>query len=67
MKSAIEYISEQVNISLVEEQELSPKQKEYRDFFGNALKKFKVDSPADFKSDADKKEFFNWVSDNWKG
>jgi len=67
MKTLIEYIVEHIHISLLEDDELSDKQKEYRDFFNKALKKFKVDSPADFKSDEDKKEFFDWVSNNWKG
>ena len=40
---------------------------EYEKFFKSALKKFKVDSPADFKDDAKKKEFFNYVDKNYKG
>ena len=39
---------------------------EYQKFFQSALKKFKVDSPADFKDDAKKKEFFNYVDKNYK-
>lgn len=41
--------------------------KEYEEFFQSALKKFGVDSPADFKDDAKKKEFFNYVDKNYKG
>lgn len=48
------------------EAEMSPKQKEYRKFFAKALKKFGEDSPADM-SDAEKKKFFDWLKDNWKG
>ncbi len=48
------------------ETEMSPKQKEYRKFFAKALKKFGKDSPADM-SDAEKKKFFDWLKDNWKG
>ena len=39
---------------------------EYEKFFKSALKKFKVDSPADFKTDNKKKEFFNYVDKNYK-
>ena len=40
---------------------------EYQKFFNAAMKKFGVDSPADFKSDAEKKKFFNYVDKNYKG
>ena len=40
---------------------------EYTKFFNAALKKFGVKSPADFKDDAKKKEFFNYVDKNYKG
>ena len=39
----------------------------YKKFFEKALKKFKVDSPADFKSDEEKKEFYDYVDKNWEG
>ena len=39
----------------------------YQKFFNAAMKKFGVDSPADFKSDAEKKKFFNYVDKNYKG
>ena len=39
---------------------------EYERFFNSALKKFKIDSPADLKTDAKKKEFFNYVDNNYK-
>ena len=39
----------------------------YQKFFQSALKKFGVDSPADFKDDAKKKEFFNYIDKNYKG
>jgi len=38
----------------------------YEKFFKSALKKFKVDSPADFKTDDKKKEFFNYIDKNYK-
>ena len=41
--------------------------KEYQDFFKSALKKFGVNSPADFKSDEEKKKFFDYVDKNYKG
>ena len=40
---------------------------EYQKFFNSALKKFKIDSPADLKSDAEKKKFFNYVDKNYTG
>ena len=40
---------------------------EYEKFVNSALKKFKIDSPADLKTDAKKKEFFNYVDKNYKG
>jgi len=39
---------------------------EYEKFFQSALKKFKVDSPADFKTADKKKEFFNYIDKNYK-
>lgn len=43
------------------------KDEEYEKFFKAALEKFGVDSPADFKSDEEKKKFFNYVDKNYKG
>ena len=40
---------------------------EYEKFFNSALKKFKIDSPADLKSDGEKKKFFNYVDKNYTG
>ena len=40
---------------------------EYEKFFRSALKKFKVDSPADFKSDEEKKKFFDYIDKEYKG
>ena len=40
---------------------------DYQEFFKKALKKFGVESPADFESDEKKKEFFDYVDKNWKG
>lgn len=41
--------------------------KDYEEFFKSALKKFGVDSPADFKSDEEKKKFFDYIDKNYKG
>ena len=38
---------------------------EYKKFFDAALKKFGVDSPADFKSDEEKKKFYDYIDKNW--
>ena len=40
---------------------------DYEAFFKAALKKYGVESPADFKTDEDKKEFFDYVDKNFKG
>ena len=40
---------------------------EYTKFFNAALKKFGVDSPADFKSYEEKKKFFDYGDKNYKG
>jgi len=40
---------------------------EYQKFFNAAMKKFGIDSPADLKSDEEKKKFFNYVDKNYKG
>ncbi len=49
-------------------EEMTSEDKEaYEKFFKSALKKFKVDSPADFKSDEEKKKFFDYVDKNYKG
>tara|TARA_Y100001972_G_C7476938_1_gene242580 strand:- start:361 stop:561 length:201 start_codon:yes stop_codon:yes gene_type:complete len=38
----------------------------YQKFFDGALKKFGVSSPADFKDEEKKKEFFDYVDANYK-
>ena len=40
---------------------------DYDTFFKAALKKFGVEDPGDFKSEEDKKEFFNYIDKNFKG
>jgi len=39
---------------------------EYQEFFKKAMKKFGINSPADFKDDAKKKEFFDYIDKNYK-
>ena len=39
---------------------------EYEKFFRAALKKFGVESPADFKSEEEKKKFFDYVDKEYK-
>jgi hypothetical protein len=46
---------------------MADKMTEYQKFFMKAMKKFGVNSPEDFKTDAEKKEFFNYVDKEWKG
>ena len=38
----------------------------YQNFFDKALEKFGVNSPEDFKDEAKKKEFFDYVDKHWK-
>jgi len=40
---------------------------EYQKFFNAAMKKFKISSPGELKTDADKKKFFDYVDKNYKG
>lgn len=40
---------------------------EYRNFFMKAMEKFNINSPADLKSDEQKKKFFNYIDKNWSG
>ena len=40
---------------------------EYQKFFNAAMKKFKINSPADLKSDEEKKKFYDYVDKNYTG
>ena len=51
---------------MMDEEELSPKQKAYRKFFNGALKKHGASSPSELDGDK-KKKFFSYVKANWKG
>jgi len=39
----------------------------YRKFFNDAMDKFNISSPADLKSDEQKKKFFNYLDKHWQG
>ena len=39
---------------------------EYEKFFAKAMKKFGISSPAELKTDEKKKEFFDYVDQNYK-
>ena len=54
------------DISLLPEAEQNEEDTEYEKFFRKALKKFGVDSPADFESEEKKKEFFDYVDKEYK-
>jgi hypothetical protein len=47
--------------------EVLEEEKDYQSFFKAMLKKHGVSSPDEFKSDEEKKAFFNKVEDTWKG
>ena len=38
---------------------------DYQKFFSKAMKKFKIQNPADLEAPRDKKRFFNWVDKNY--
>ena len=46
--------------------DLDEDQKAYQAFFKKAMKKFDVESPADFKDEKKKKEFFDYIDKNYK-
>ena len=54
------------NINLLVEQELSPKQEAYREFFKSKLEQYKVDSPAKLSGDV-KAKFFAEIKRDWRG
>jgi len=39
---------------------------EYQEFFKKAMDKFKINSPADLKDPAKKKQFFDYIDTNYK-
>ena len=45
---------------------VNPSDNTYAVFFANALKKFGVNGPEDFRDEATKKQFFQYVDNNWK-
>ena len=48
------------------EEQIDEEDTAYEKFFRKALKKFGVESPADFKSEEEKKKFFNYVDKEYK-
>ena len=68
LKGALKSAGIKFKIDLEEEVKLEEGSKEeYQKFFNAAMKKFKIDSPADLKSDEEKKKFFDYVDKNYKG
>jgi len=47
--------------------EVLQEEQDYQDYFKAMLKKHGVSSPAQFKTDAEKKAFFDKVESGWKG
>jgi hypothetical protein len=47
--------------------EVMQEEQDYQQFFNTMLKKHGVQSPAHFKSDQERKSFFDKVDGNWKG
>ena len=56
-----EVVAENLAANIEEEKQ------DYDSFFKSAMKKFGISSPADLKTDAKKKEFFDYVDKNYKG
>ena len=57
-----------MKIKLSELRKMILQEKEdYKAFFKGALKKFNITGIGQLKSDADKKEFFEYIKKNWKG
>tara|TARA_R100000426_G_scaffold3561_1_gene5864 strand:+ start:1398 stop:2054 length:657 start_codon:yes stop_codon:yes gene_type:complete len=56
-----EVVAENLAANIEEEKQ------DYESFFKSAMKKFGISSPADLKTDAKKKEFFDYVDKNFKG
>jgi len=46
--------------------DLKKESEEYKAVFAAAMKKFKINSPADLKSDEEKKKFFDYVDSQYK-
>jgi len=57
-------ILEEVKALEIKEEELSPLQKEYRDYFTSLLKKHNVKSPAEM-DDSEMSKFFDEVKSGW--
>ena len=46
---------------------VNEEKRDYKTFFNAAMKKFNISSPADLKSEQEKKEFFEYIDKNFKG
>ena len=60
-----EVLSKYFEINERIDDQLKEEDSAYQEFFRKALKKFGVKSPADLKSDEDKKKFFDYVDQNY--
>lgn len=50
----------------LDEESLQEEDTEYQKFFKKTLKKFGVSSPSEFKTEEEKKKFFNYIDKNYK-
>lgn len=50
----------------LDEESLQEEDTKYQKFFKKALKKFGVSNPGEFKSEEEKKKFFDYVDKNYK-
>lgn len=51
---------------IAEDEDLQEEETAYEKFFKKALKKFGVSSPGEFKSDEEKKKFFDYIDKEYK-
>ena len=66
--SLMKELKRKFKFKVYEREELGEGTKEeYQKFFNAAMKKFKINSPADLKSDEEKKKFFDYVDKNYTG
>ena len=66
--SLMKELSRKFKFKVYEREELGEGTKEeYQKFFNAAMKKFKINSPSDLKSDEEKKKFFDYVDKNYTG
>lgn len=65
-KKAVDFLIKSMKDLDEDEKLLSEKEKSYKDFFKEKLKKYSVESPAELSTE-DKKKFFDEIDAEWEG